>query len=127
MFFEDFKEMCNILITPFEIILYLDYRKKFYEQYGDVRILIKDKKEGISISKPSNKENLVYSFLQERCEKSKLLQQNQELLDFKNFMHNLPDYTIVNSTKDANYTVLLFLAILDRSEICEFMKRLTDT
>ncbi len=107
MFFEDFKEMCNILITPFEIILYLDYRKKFYEQYGDVRILIKDKKEGISISKPSNKENLVYSFLQERCEKSKLLQQNQELLDFKNFMHNLPDYTIVNSTKDANYTVLL--------------------
>ena len=127
MSFEDFKEMCNILITPFEIILYLDFRKKFYERYGDVKIFINETKDGISISRPSSNENLAYFFLQEKYGKLKILQQEKYLLDFKNFINDIPDHTIANSIKNADYTILLFFALFDRNEICEFMRCLIDT
>lgn len=127
MSFQDFKEMCSILITPFEIILYLDYRKNFYERYGDVDIFISETPRGFSISKPAKQETLAHNFLIERYGSCELLRQKKKLFAFSNFMHSLPHHTVMSSIKNGNYTVLLFLARLDRKEICEFIDRLEAT
>lgn len=127
MSFQDFKEMCSILVTPFEIILYLDYRKNFYKQYGDVDIFITETTRGFSISKPSKKETLAHSFLLERYGSWELSHQKKKLLIFSDFMHSLPSHTVMSSIEDGNYAVLLFLARLDRKEICEFIDRLVAT
>lgn len=127
MSFLDFKEMCRALVTPFEIILYLDYRKRFYEQYGEVDILISDLTKGISISRPSKKENLTHRFLVERYGASSLICHDRKLLAFNNFMHTLPEHTVKSTKENGSYTVLLFLACLDRREISQFMDRLTLT
>lgn len=127
MSFQDFKEMCSILITPFEIILYLDYRRKFYEQYGDVDIFISETSRGFSVSKPAKQETLAHNFLIERYGSCELLRQKKKLLAFSNFMHRLPNHTVMSSIEKGNYKVLLFLARLDRKEICEFIDRLEAT
>ena len=127
MSFKDFEEMCNILITPFEIVLYLNYRRDFFKENGDVDIFLSDVEGGITLSKPTEKESLAYSFLNERYGTCELLRQRSRLLAFNDFMHSLPDHTVLSSMKDGNYTVLLFLALLDRQEICEFINRLVAT
>lgn len=127
MSFQDFKEMCSILMTPYEIIQYLDYRRSFYEQYGEVGIFISDTKEGLIISHPSKKETLAHSWLLERYGDCDLSRQNEKLIVFNDFMHSLPKHTIMSSIDDGNYTILLFLACLDRKEICEFIDRLVST
>ena len=127
MSFQDFQEMCDVLVTPFEIILYLDYRKRFYEQYGDVNEFIIDTPKGIVLSKPSNHEMLAHHFLLERYGSKELVRQKKTLYLFSDFMHCLPSHTVVSSAENGNYTVLLFLAHFDRKEICEFMTRLQAT
>ncbi len=127
MSFKDFREMCKKLITPFEIILYLDYRKDFYEKNGEVAILISETAAGFSISKPAVRETLAQSFLLERYGMVKLISQRKKLLIFNDFMHSLPRHTIVSSEENGSYSVLLFLACLDRQEICEFVDRLAAT
>ena len=127
MSFRDFQEMCNILITPFEIVLFLDYRRKFYNKYGEISFFIQETSNGFSISKPSNKESLAYSFLLERYGAGALSRQKKNLILFSSFMQNLSNHTVLSTIEDGIYTVLLFLARLDRNEICEFITRLEET
>lgn len=127
MSFRGFKEMCSILITPFEIILYLDYRRKFFDQYGDVDVFISETSSGFSVSKPAKQETLAHNFLIERYGYCELLRQKKKLLAFSNFMHSLPNHTVMSSIENGNYIILLFLARLDRKEICEFIDRLEKT
>ena len=127
MSFHDFKEMCSILITPFEIILYLDYRKNFFDQYGDVDVFVSKTSKGFSVSKPAKQETLAHNFLIERYGFCELLNQKKKLIAFSDFMNSLPNHTIMSSIENGNYTVLLFLARLDRREICEFVDRLEAT
>ena len=64
MSFTDYCEMCRILVTPIEIVEYLEYRKSIYEKYGDIDIMISDGIDNeMVLTKPQKNESLVHQFL----------------------------------------------------------------
>ena len=125
MSYEDFKTMCEVLVTPIEIIQYLGYRQTFYEDNGSVDCWVNwDENDVVTLSKPMRKESLVYQFLYETYGIKHRKNEDVYLKDFRLFLHNLPEHTDWESENNASFSVVQFLAHLDRVEIKNFWERL---
>lgn len=125
MSYEDFKIMCEVLVTPIEIIQYLEYRQTFYENNGSVDYWVNwDENEAVTFLKPMRNESLVYQFLYDsygvECGKREAVY----LKNFRLFLHCLPAHTDWESENDATFSVIKFLAHLDRVEIKHFWELL---
>ena len=121
MSFPDYCEMCRVLITPMEIIEYLEYRKAIYEEHGNIDIMISDGYDGeIVLTKPMAKEALVHQFLTEKYGAKESAKQELPVQYFRSFLHQLPDHTVLSSTQVGSYEILRFLAHFHRDEINEF-------
>lgn len=123
--FEDFQKMCEALITPIEIVEYLEWRLQFYENNGPVDFMMYEAADGtVTFTKPKNNEALAYQFLAEEYG----IQQSQELemyiQAFRDFLHRLPDHTVVKSEEIADYEMVRFFAHFNRQEIKPFIERL---
>ncbi|MGN0809519.1 MAG: hypothetical protein ACI4NQ_06090 [Christensenellales bacterium] len=128
MSFPDYCEMCRILVTPMEIVEYLEYRKIFYEEHGDVDILILNGMDNeMVLTKPRENESLVHQFLAEKYGMKESARHRSYIQYFRNFLHLLPERTVRSSDQADTYTILLFLAHLQRYEITEFWDVLEDT
>ena len=121
MSFSDFCEMCRILVTPMEIVEYLEYRKAIYEEHGDVDIMILNGiNDEMVLTKPQEKESLVHQFLAEKYGMKNSAKQNPSIQYFRNFLHLFPDRTVNSSIQGGSYDIMLFLAHFHRYEITEF-------
>ncbi len=119
----DFKLMCMELMSPIEIIDYIKWRKKFYQQNNDIDVLITDTENGFFISKPQMKETLVQQYLYEQYGE-KILNENTSYLGiFKGYVSVLFEHTVESSSMDACYEIVNFLAHLCRDEIKGFVER----
>lgn len=123
----DYREMCRVLITPVEIVEYLEYRKALYEEHGDIDFMIFDGEDDVLVTKPGKGESLVHHFLIEKYGRNETVKQHLFLQLFRNFLHQLQEHTVTTSTPDGVYYILLFLAHLDRYVISEFWDRLEST
>lgn len=122
--FEEFQFVCRVLVTPIEIISYLEYRQRFYEKHPNVDLFMyTDENDDIILAKPMNEEALVLQFLAMEYNVKKVFENESYLTEFQVFLHKLPKHTVVKSEENANYFILLFLAHLSRIEIKEFLKR----
>lgn len=66
MSFDDYVEMCRSLISPMEIVRYLEYRQRIYTENGDIDIMILDGVDDeLIIAKPTRNESLTHIFLAE--------------------------------------------------------------
>ena len=122
--FADFQTMCKVLVTPIEIVSYLDYRKEFYENYRKVDVLIyTDEHDNILLAKPMQEETLVYQFIASVYGVHKITENEDYLTGFQDILHALPEHTVVESEENATYPILLFLAHFSRLEIKAFLER----
>ena len=116
----DYREMCRILVTPMEIVDYLEYRKEIYEKHGDIDILILEGSENrLVLTKPRKNETLVHQFLVEKYEMKEIADQRLCIQFCRNFLRLLPERTVNCSAADGTYNVLTFLAHMQRFEVAE--------
>lgn len=127
MSFDDFKEMCKILVTPYEIVLYLNYRKKFYMDVGEVDYYITDDEKSFSIIKPGLKETLANRFLYERYGDDTKLINDINVYKYVRFLDNIHEHMVLMSEKNADWEIVSFLGRLDRRELVIFVNQLEDT
>lgn len=128
MSFSDYCEMCRVLVTPIEIVEYLEYRKKIYEECEDVDFIIFNGMDNeMVLTKPRKNESLVHQFLAEKYGMKESDKQKLPIQYFRNFLRLLPERSINNSEEDASYEVLLFLAHFNRGEIIEFWELFEQT
>ena len=121
MSFPDYCEMCRILVTPMEIIEYLEYRKAIYVEHGDIDFMILNGHDNeIVLTKPQSRESMVHQFLAEKYGMKEAKRHALFIQYFRNFLHLLPERTVRSSDQDSVYYVLLFLAHMQRYEIAEF-------
>lgn len=127
MSYEDFQTMCELLVTPIEIIQYLEYRQTFYEDNGNVDCWVNWDEDGmVTFLKPMRKESLVYQFLYDSYGMEHGKKEEIYLEDFRLFLHNLPEHTDWESEDNASFSVIKFLAHLNRVEIKNFWERLNE-
>lgn len=121
--YDDFQIMCKTLITPMEIIEYLNWRLHFYQDNGNVNMwLQEDMKGNLIISKPQNNEALVHQFL---LDQYGTIDINREcLIEFQNFLHRMPEHSVFESEENASYPLILFFSHFRRVEIIPFIERL---
>ena len=123
--FPEFQAICKILVTPIEIISYLEYRQRFYEENRQVDLLIyTDQNDDVIITKPLNEEALVFQFLALEYNVEKVLENESYLAEFQAILHIIPEHTVMESEENASYLVLLFLAHFSRIEIKAFLERI---
>lgn len=128
MSFSDYCEMCRILVTPIEIVEYLEYRKSIYEEHGDIDIMILNGYDNeMVLTKPRENESLVHQFLAEKYGMKEFVKQKSTIQYFRNFLHLLPDRTVNTLTQTGSYELLLFFSHFQRYEITEFWDMLEDT
>ena len=117
MSFTDYCEMCRILVTPMEIVEYLEYRKSIYEEHGDIDIMILNGTDNeMVLIKQQKNEYLVHQFLAEKYGMKKSAQQKLTIQYFRNFLHLLAERTVNSSTENGSYDILLFFAHFHRYE-----------
>lgn len=125
MSYEDFQKMCEVLVTPIEIVEYLEGRLKFYENNGSVDFLIHESEDGtITFTKPKRSEALVFQFLSESygIQKAQTLERYTQM--FRDFLHRLPGHTIIRSEENSDYEMISFFSHFNRLEIQPFIERL---
>ncbi len=128
MSFSDYCEMCRVLVTPIEIVEYLEYRKIIYEEHGDINIMILNGHNNeMVLTNPQINESLVHHFLAEKYGMKEAEKQKLVIQYFRNFLHLLPERTVNRSSQTGCYEVLLFLAHFHRYEIAEFWDLLENT
>lgn len=128
MSFLDYCEMCRILVTPMEILEYLEYRKMIYVEHGDVDIMILNGPDNeIVLTQPQVKESLVHQFLAEKYGMKESQKHAMYIQYFRNFLRLLPERTVRSSDQAEAYYVLLFFAHMQRYEIAEFWDILENT
>ena len=128
MSFPDYCEMCRILVTPMEIIEYLEYRKEIYVKHGDIDFMILHGHDNeIVLTKPQNKESLVHQFLAEKYGMKEAKKHALYIQYFRNFLHLLPERLVRSSDQTSAYHMLMFLAHMQRYEIAEFWDVLENT
>ncbi len=128
MSFSDYCEMCRVLVTPIEIVEYLEYRKAIYEEHGDIDIMILNGHNNeMVLTKPQEKESLVHQFLAEKYGMKEAENQKMAIQYFRNFLHLLPERTMNSLSKTESYEILLFFAHFHRYEITEFWDLLEKT
>ncbi|MBM6924223.1 hypothetical protein H9X81_11050 [Hydrogenoanaerobacterium saccharovorans] len=126
--FRDFQNMCRALLTPMEIIYYLQWRLMFYQKYGNTgtSVFIDDNNNS-SFANHTHGEALVYQFIAERYGTETNETMKQCVADFSFILHNLPDRVIVESEQDSSYPLILFFAHFERMEIKEYVDRVFNT
>ncbi len=128
MSFDDYVEMCRTLISPIEIVSYLEFRKRIYEENGDIDIMIWDMSDTeMVISKPAQHESLVVNFLLQTYGKERAKKQLPALQYFRSFLHELPNHTKGTTIEKETYGILVFLAHMNREEMDAFWERLINT
>ena len=125
MSFTDFQKMCEVLISPIEIVDYLEWRLQFYKTMVPADFLLCNTPENmITITRPTNRESLVYQYLVETYG----LQQSQEwemyAEKFRGFLHQLPQHTVVQSENTADCEIIRFFSHFNRQEISLVVDRL---
>ena len=128
MSFFDYCEMCRVLVTPMEIIEYLEYRQNIYAEHGDIDFMILEGHDNeIVFMQPQKKESLVHQFLAEKYGIKEALKHASYVQYFRNFLHLLPERVVGGSDQLSSFYVLRFLAHMERYEIAEFWSCLEDT
>lgn len=128
MSFEDYVEMCKTLISPIEIVAYLEYRQRIYKDNSEIDIMIFDGVgDELIITKPMRQESLVMQFLAEVYGVGKAEKQNPALQYFRSFLHKLPEHTKSTYIEKDTYSILLFLAHMNRQEMDAFWDNLIAT
>ena len=123
--FEDFQIICQSLITPIEIIDYLEWRVSEVEKYANCDILIfDDGKDGMLLSKPKHEEALVQFYLAQVYGISKTFEFEEELNTFRYFLNNIPVRAVGESEEHAGSQLVKFLSRFTRPEIRLFLERL---
>ena len=56
--YSDFQEMCKNIVSPIEIVEYLEYRQAFYNNYPNCDMYVDLNEKHIGIVKPKSKESL---------------------------------------------------------------------
>ncbi|OUQ55373.1 hypothetical protein B5E58_12400 [Tyzzerella sp. An114] len=124
MSYEDFQKMCEVLITPIEIVEYLEWRLEFYRKNRKVDILIHDREEEITIMKPKNNNSSVYYFLSERYGIKNAQELEVYMKEFREFFQKLPSHIETKSEENADFEIISFFAHFNRLEINLFIERL---
>ena len=125
MSYEDFQKMCEVLVTPIEIVEYLEWRLKFYENNGSVDFMISEMEDGsVTFTRPKRNEALVFQFLAEvyGIQKAQILEKDTQM--FRDFLHRLPEHTIIRSEENSDFEMISFFAHFNRVEIQPFLERL---
>ena len=123
--YEDFKKMSEILVTPIEIVNYIEWRQKFFEDNGSVDFMIYEADDGtISFTKPNKNESLVYQFLSENYGIQKANELAVDTQMFREFLHRLPEHTVMRSQENSDCEIIKFFAHFDRIEIHQFNEKL---
>ena len=125
--FADYQTMCQELISPMEIFQYLEWRRSFYLNNGSVDIFIQETEGGIHITKPKNNESLIHSFLIEKYGEKALDFPEGFLEEFNRRFYFLHDHMIYESERNSTYSVIRFLAHLERNEIQVFVEHTNQT
>lgn len=124
MSFPDFQTMCKVLVTPIEIVSYLQYRQQVFLANPQVYLSVfVDENENWVFAKPMRNESLVHQFLVKEYDVQIMQENNDYLLDFQDFLHALPDHTVLESEEEAHFSILHFLAHFKRIEIKTFLER----
>lgn len=126
--FQDFQNMCRALLTPMEIIYYLQWRLKFFQKYGNIgtSVFVDDNNNSLFVN-PTHGEALVYQFIAERYGTETDETMKQCAADFSFILRNLPDRVVVESEQDSSYPLILFFAHFDRMEIKAYVERVFKT
>ncbi|MBR1599223.1 MAG: hypothetical protein IJ661_10005 [Lachnospiraceae bacterium] len=119
----DFQIMCKRLVSPMEIIQYIEWRERFYKENGEVNYLITDTKNGFFISKPRNNEALVTQYLYESYGEEKLSDVGDDVVLFNQYLYVLHEHTDFSSEENSSYPIVVFLAHLRLEEIRCFVER----
>lgn len=125
MSYEDFQKMCEVLVTPIEIVEYLEWRLKFYENNGSVDFMISEMEDGsVTFTRPKRNEALVFQFLAEvyGIQKAQILEKDTQM--FRDFLHRLPEHTIIRSEENSDFEMISFFAHFNRLEIQPFLERM---
>lgn len=124
MSYEDFQEMCEVLISPIEIVEYLEWRLEFYRKNRNVDLLIHDDEEETIIIKPKNNGASVYYFLSEMYGVEDSQKLECYMHEFRDFFQKLPRSVETKSDKNADFEIIQFFAHFNRLEIKYFIERL---
>lgn len=124
MSLDDYRELCSQLVSPREIISYLEWRKDFYLQNGSVNMLLMDTKWGFSISKPQKGEALVMQYLMEMYGDNAVFDTKDYLLKFNAFVSELSIHTVDVSEESANVEIIKLLAHFYHNEIRQFVDKI---
>lgn len=128
MSFYDYAEMCKVLISPIEIVRYLEYRKRIYAEHGDVNIMILDGADDeLVIARPTRNESLTHVYLAETYGMNEARNCVDAIQFFRNFLHKIPNHIVDGQDGNKFYEILLFLAHMNRIEISKFWSMLDDT
>ena len=128
MSFADYQQMCHTLVTPMEIVQYLEYRESFYEENGDPDIVILEGlNDELLITRPRKQEALVFQFLTERYTYKDAKSWSEALPFFQNFLHMLPDRITMSSSNCGALEIIRFLSHLNRAEISAFCESMIST
>ena len=123
MSLDDFKLMCQKLMSPIEIIEYIKWRQKFYEKNGSVDILITETDNNFHVSKPQKGETLIYQYLYEQYGDDMLTEDVTYIDLFRRYVSVLHEHIEMLSEANASYEIVKFLAHLFRDEIKCFTER----
>lgn len=128
MSFDDYVEMCRTLISPIEIIYYLEYRKRMFTENGNTNCLILNMVgDEIVIATPTQKESLTHVFLAETYGYQEAKNCTESMQFFRSFLHKFPDRISYDTSYGESYNILLFFAHMNRIEISKIWNMLNDT
>lgn len=125
MSFRDYQEMCRTLITPIEIVDYLEYRQELFEKHGEIDIMILDGWDNeLVLTEPRKHESLVHQFLSEVYGIKNFSKKRQSVQLFRHFLQQLPDHTVESSSSEGAYEIIKFFAHLHCYEIYVVWERI---
>mgnify|MGYP007069951852 CR=1 FL=1 len=119
----DFQIMCKQLVSPMEIIQYIEWRERFYKENGEVNYLITDTENGFFISKPRNNEVLVTQYLYEKYGEETVTGVGDDVVLFNQYIYVLHEHIDFSSEENSNYYIVVFLAHFGLEEIRYFVER----
>ena len=121
--YSDFQEMCKNIVSPIEIVEYLEYRQAFYNNYPNCDMYVDLNEKHIGIVKPKSKESLSRFFSVEKYGLSGISSIEKNAKRYNAFLQSLCKSDEFKSTPFEAYKTVCFLAHLSRIEMSAFIKR----
>ena len=122
---KDFKKMCEVLLTPFEIVEYLEWRLEYYRNNEKIDLsLFFDEADTYTIVRPKSNEALVYQFVAEQYGIKDIKECNQFAEAFSTMFRMLPGRVVAESQEESSYPLILFFSHFNRIEIQRFVERI---